>query len=112
MLPLNLLSPTGKGAYLMTGTWSTKALKEANRCSNSFALWGDDTHRSVPASIPATDATYVHYTSNNTIYGTQYNEIPTTDSHLVVDMSSDICSRPVDVSKFDVIFWVGFGMHS
>ena len=104
MLPLNLLSPTGKGAYLMTGTWSTKALKEAKRCSNSFALWEDDTHKKVPASIPDTDASYIHYTSNNTIYGTQYHERPATDSHLVVDMSSDICSRPVDVSKFDVIY--------
>ncbi len=104
MLPLNLLSPTEKGAYLMTGTWSTKALKEAKRCSKSISLWQDETHKSVPATISTTDAKYVHYTSNNTIYGTQYHHIPKTDVPLVVDMSSDICSRPINVSRFDVIY--------
>jgi len=104
MLPLNILSPSEKGAYIMTGTWSTKALKEAKRCSESFALWEDSSHKNVPKTISKTNSTYIHYTSNNTIYGTQFLDTPQTDSHLVVDMSSDICSRPVDVSDFDIIY--------
>ncbi|MEC7985083.1 MAG: 3-phosphoserine/phosphohydroxythreonine transaminase [Myxococcota bacterium] len=107
MLPLNLLTPEETGAYLMTGTWSTKALKEAKRCSQSQSIWEDSTNQSVPKnseySIPK-EATYLHYTSNNTIYGTQYSERPSTNIPLVVDMSSDICSRKIDVQKYDVIY--------
>ena len=104
MLPLNLLDPQEAGAYIMTGTWSTKALKEAKRCSKSLAIWEDASHKSIPTSIPTTSAKYLHYTSNNTIYGTQFAEKPSTDTRLVVDMSSDICSRRINVADYDVIY--------
>ena len=104
MLPLNILSPQDRGAYIMTGTWSTKALKEAKRCSDSIAIWEDPEHRSLPQDEIKSEATYVHYTSNNTIYGTQFHHIPNGGAHTVVDMSSDICSRQIDVSKFDIIY--------
>jgi phosphoserine aminotransferase len=104
MLPLNLLSPEEAGAYIMTGTWSTKALKEAKRCSKSIPLWEDSNHRTLPQETLENDATYLHYTSNNTIYGTQFHHVPQGGSHTVVDMSSDICSRRINVSDFDVIY--------
>lgn len=104
MLPLNLLSPKEVGAYIMTGTWSTKALKEAKRCSNSIALWEDPHHQTLPQTKLESDATYVHYTSNNTIYGTQFHHVPQGGAHTVVDMSSDICSRRINVADFDVIY--------
>jgi phosphoserine aminotransferase len=104
MLPLNLLSPTEAGAYVMTGTWSTKALKEAKRCSKSISLWEDPNNRSVPQGTLKSDAQFVHYTSNNTIYGTQFSRPPNVDTHLIVDMSSDICSQKINVSDFDVIY--------
>lgn len=104
MLPLNLLSPQEIGAYIMTGTWSTKALKEAKRCSNSVSVWEDPNHQTLPQEQIKSDASYIHYTSNNTIYGTQFHRMPTSEAHTVVDMSSDICSRRINVSDFDVIY--------
>lgn len=104
MLPLNLLSPQEAGAYIMTGTWSTKALKEAKRCSNGFSIWEDHNYQTLPQNKLTSDATYIHYTSNNTIYGTQFHHVPTREAHTVVDMSSDICSRRINVSDFDVIY--------
>ena len=104
MLPLNILSPEEVGAYIMTGTWSTKALKEAKRCSKSISIWEDPLHQSVPQEKLQSNATYIHYTSNNTIYGTQFHHTPTLETHTVVDMSSDICSRRINVADFDVIY--------
>ena len=104
MLPLNILLPHEAGGYIMTGTWSTKALKESKRCSQSFALWEDETHTSVAADIPSSQAKFIHYTSNNTIYGTQFSHTPKSNLPLVVDMSSDICSRTINVADFDIIY--------
>ncbi len=109
MAPINLLSPEDTAAYILTGTWSEKALKEAKRCSLSRECWKPEgTHTRVPRQNEyhvSDDAVYLHYTSNNTIYGTQFHEIPNVENgHLVADMSSDICSRNIDVSKHDLIY--------
>ncbi len=97
MIPMNLLGAGKKATYLNTGTWAKKAIKEAKELL----------FNRVPAESEYTvDPTseYLYFVSNNTIYGTQFAEMPTTDAMLVADMSSDILSRPVDVSKFGIIF--------
>jgi len=110
MSALNLLDPNDGADFVVTGAWSEKALKEAKRVSRSAAVWtpNDGIFNRVPADgsyIVSSDATYVHYTTNNTIFGTQFQSTPNVgDKPLVGDMSSDICSRPVDVSKHAVIY--------
>ena len=106
MIPLNL-GP--HGAYINTGTWSTRALAEARLQSESFEVWSSQaTHfDQVPSHSQAfntTKARYLHYTSNNTIYGTQFHAIPGTDLPLICDMSSDIFSRPLNIENFDLIY--------
>ncbi|MCB0456607.1 MAG: 3-phosphoserine/phosphohydroxythreonine transaminase [Flavobacteriaceae bacterium] len=105
MVAYNLLNH--KAAYLNTGTWSTKALKEAKLFGEviEVASSKDKNFNYVPKnySIP-TDADYFHCTSNNTIFGTQLNHFPTTQIPMVCDMSSDIFSRVLDFSKFDLIY--------
>ncbi|MDP3311936.1 3-phosphoserine/phosphohydroxythreonine transaminase [Lutibacter sp.] len=107
MVPYNLLKVGGKAAYLDTGVWSSKAYKEAKLLGevNVFASSKDKTYNYVPKNykVPA-DVDYVHTTSNNTIYGTQLKEFPKTDKLLVCDMSSDIFSRQLDFSQFDLIY--------
>ncbi len=104
MAPYNLLDK--KAAYLNTGAWSKKAIKEAQFLGEvvEVASSADTTYNYIPKGykVPS-DVSYFHYTSNNTIYGTQ---IPTPDVNvpLVADMSSDIFSRPIDVSKYDLIY--------
>lgn len=110
MAPLNLLKPGAKVDYADTGSWSAKAIKEAklladvNVVSSSKAT----TYDNIPKELnQSEDATYLHITSNNTIYGTQYKEWPTTlnpEGYLVADMSSDIFSRPIDWSKFGLVY--------
>ncbi|MFN3196833.1 MAG: 3-phosphoserine/phosphohydroxythreonine transaminase [Bradymonadia bacterium] len=98
------------GAYLNTGAWSTKALKEANILGKGSEIWSsaDTGFNAVPQPDEAlnlpSDTTYLHYTSNNTIYGTQYSAPPKVDVPLVCDMSSDIMSRPVDIGAHDFIY--------
>ena len=97
-----------KAGYINTGTWSTKAIKEAKAVGidlNVVASSEDKNFTYVPKGydIPA-DLDYFHYTSNNTIYGTQFKDVIETSVPLVCDMSSDIFSKPVDVSKFDLIY--------
>ena len=111
MSALNLLGPDDKADYILTGSWSQKALKDAKRCtSDAESIWapGDKVFNRVPSHGDYTvrdGAAFVHYTTNNTIYGTQFATTPDCDSTpLVADMSSDICSRPVDVSKHAVIY--------
>lgn len=109
MSALNLLGPGERADYLMTGVWSTKALKEAKRCSDAVAAWEQDgtpDHVPQPGSYTIReDAKYLHYTSNNTIYGTQFSALPEAgDRPLVGDLSSDIASRPVDVSRHAVLY--------
>ena len=105
MAAYNLLE--NKAAYLNTGTWSSKAIKEAKMFGTveEIASSADKNFNYIPKnySIPA-DADYFHCTSNNTIFGTQIKEFPTTTTPLVCDMSSDIFSRELDFSKFDIIY--------
>ncbi|WP_046755780.1 3-phosphoserine/phosphohydroxythreonine transaminase [Kordia jejudonensis] len=101
----NLLNT--KAAYLNTGTWSTKAIKEANLFGEvvEVASSKDKNFTYIPKGyeIPS-DADYFHCTSNNTIFGTQMKSFPETNVSLVCDMSSDIFSRQLDFSKFDLIY--------
>lgn len=107
MAPLNLLPEGGKSAYLDTGVWATKALKEAKKFGTVDVVASsiDKNYSYIPKgyAIP-TDAAYFHYTSNNTIYGTEVFDRPATDLPVVVDMSSDILSREINVSDYDLIY--------
>lgn len=105
MVPYNLLRT--KAAYLETGTWATNAIKEARLFGevDVVASSKDANFTYIPKdyTIPS-DADYFHFTSNNTIYGTEMRYDPESPVRLVADMSSDIFSRPVDVSKYDIIY--------
>lgn len=107
MVPMNLLGDGQTASYLDTGVWASKALKEAKFIGNVnvVASSKDANYTFIPKDfeIPA-DSAYFHYTSNNTIYGTELFEVPETDIPVVCDMSSDIMSRVIDVSKFDLIY--------
>ncbi len=109
MVPMNLLGGGKKATYLNTGVWSKKAIKEAKLFGEvEVAFSSDDTSfNRVPEDdeyTVAPDSEYLYLVSNNTIYGTQFAEFPEKDVMLVCDMSSDIFSRPLDVSKFGIIF--------
>jgi len=108
MAPFNLMKQEGgKAAYLNTGTWSTKAIKEAKRLGEvvEVASSKDRNFSYIPKgySIPS-DADFFHYTSNNTIFGTSVKATPQTNTLLVCDMSSDIFSREINVADFDLIY--------
>lgn len=105
MVPYNLLKT--KAAYLDTGTWANKAIKEAKLFGEVDVVASSkaDNYVYVPKdyTVPA-DADYFHITTNNTIYGTEIRKDLESPVPLVADMSSDIFSRPVDVSKYDLIY--------
>lgn len=105
MIPYNLMET--KAAYLNTGTWASKALKEAKLFGEvvEVASSKDTIYNYIPKDyvIPE-DADYFHITTNNTIYGTQLHEDLDSPVPLVADMSSDIFSRPIDVSKYALIY--------
>jgi phosphoserine aminotransferase len=107
MVPYNLL--VKKAAYLNTGSWASKAMKEAPHFGEvvEVASSKDKNYNYIPqgweANVP-NDADYLHYTTNNTIYGTQIHTDPNVNVPLVSDMSSDIFSRPIDVSKYGLIY--------
>lgn len=107
MIPLNL-KKKGKAAYIDTGVWSGKALKEAKRWMtvDVVASSKDKTYNYIPRIEKVEgDYDYVHITSNNTIFGTKWNTFPETgDIPLVCDASSNILSEPMDVSKFGIIY--------
>ncbi len=107
MVPMNLLPENGTAAYVQTGVWAKKAMKEAKMMGNVDVLASseDKNYNYVPKGyqIPSSSA-YLHLTSNNTIYGTQMKSYPDSPVPVVCDMSSDIFSCPVDVSKFDLIY--------
>ena len=107
MTPYNLLSINGRAAYLDTGTWSSKAIKEAKLLGNIevIASSKDKNYNYIPKNynIPS-DIDYFHCTSNNTIFGTQLKSFPKTNKLMVCDMSSDIFSRQLDFSQFDLIY--------
>jgi len=110
MVPLNLMNKNNKADYVNTGVWSKKALKEAGRYGkvNVVASSEDKTFSYIPELDPSTfdkEADYFHITTNNTIYGTRYTTLPDTGNvPLVADLSSDILSKPYDVSKFGLIY--------
>ncbi|MFP4475228.1 MAG: 3-phosphoserine/phosphohydroxythreonine transaminase [Desulfatibacillaceae bacterium] len=109
MMPMNLLPDGREADYVNTGTWSTKAIKEAQiqgKKVNVVASSEDRNFCYIPKDIGFTpNAAYVHLTSNNTIKGTQFAEFPDTGgAPILCDMSSDIMSRPLDVSKFGLIY--------
>jgi phosphoserine aminotransferase len=107
MVPYNLLTENGHAAYVNTGVWATKAIKEAKMIGNInvVASSEDKKFTYIPKGfeIPS-DADYLHLTSNNTIYGTQYKSFPKTSIPLVCDMSSDIFSRKVNANDFALIY--------
>jgi len=109
MIPMNLLGSGKKATYLNTGTWSKKAIKEAKLFGDIDVPFSSEeqTFNRVPTQDEYSvdpDSEYLYFVSNNTIYGTQFPVFPDTDKVLISDMSSDILSRKIDVSKFGIIF--------
>ncbi|MDY6851092.1 MAG: 3-phosphoserine/phosphohydroxythreonine transaminase [Thermodesulfobacteriota bacterium] len=109
MVPMNFLSSGATADYVNTGTWSTKAVKEAKILNQNIRVVASSEDRNfcyIPKKIDfSPGAIYAHLTSNNTIKGTQWAEFPDTGGiPLVADMSSDIMSRPLDVSPFGLIY--------
>lgn len=105
MVPYNLLGR--KASYLDTGTWASNAIKEARLFGevDVVASSREANYTYIPKDYTvAPDSDYFHFTTNNTIYGTEMRYDPTLPVRLVADMSSDIFSRPVDVSKYDIIY--------
>ncbi|HEX8577422.1 MAG TPA: 3-phosphoserine/phosphohydroxythreonine transaminase [Flavobacterium sp.] len=107
MVPYNLMKENGKAAYLDTGTWASGAIKEARNFGETVVVASskDANYSFIPKDfdIPS-DASYFHCTSNNTIFGTQIKDFPKTTIPVVCDMSSDIFSRVLDFSQFDLIY--------
>ncbi len=109
MLPMNLLSKDKTASYVETGAWAEKAIKEAKNFGNVHvaASSKDKNHSYIPklneSDVPA-DSVYLHITSNNTIFGTQWHEFPKATVPLVCDMSSDILSRQLNFKSFDLIY--------
>lgn len=106
-VPMNLMKTGGSAAYVNTGEWASRAIKEAKMLGNCevIASSEDKNFNYIPKGFHAPAGTdYLHITSNNTIFGTQYHAFPETDGLLVCDMSSDIFSRKMDFSKFDLIY--------
>ncbi|MDH5674512.1 MAG: 3-phosphoserine/phosphohydroxythreonine transaminase [Myxococcales bacterium] len=111
LIPMNLRNDAGSGDYIVTGTWGQKALGEAKIVATPHVAWDQSVegrYERLPKQDELNlrpDAPYVHLTSNNTIMGTQFFELPDTGAvPLVVDMSSDILWRPIDVSRFAMIY--------
>ncbi len=106
-VPYNLLKINGKAAYLDSGTWAAGAIKEAKNFGETSIVASSkaDNYNHIPKKyeIPK-DVDYFHCTSNNTIFGTQIKSFPETQVPIVCDMSSDIFSRVLDFSKFDLIY--------
>ncbi len=107
MVPYNFMKENGKASYLDTGVWASGAIKEAKLFGETLVVASskDENYNHIPKNytIPV-DADYFHTTSNNTIYGTQIKSFPETAVPMVCDMSSDIFSRVLDFSKFDLIY--------
>ena len=108
IVALNMMRDKKKAGYINTGTWASGAIKEAKKVGvdvNVFASSEDKNFNYLPKNytIPS-DLDYIHFTSNNTIFGTQFKEFPKTDLPLCSDMSSDIFSRVINVADFDIIY--------
>ena len=110
MTALNILRDGEQADFLVTGGWSQKALKEANRIGDATDIWNDaeNSFKSVPSDGEYSireDAVYLHYTSNNTLYGTQYHHLPDSSGKpRILDASSDIAGVPIDVSAHEIIY--------
>ncbi len=110
MVPMNLLPPGGSADYIVTGSWSEKAVKEAKRVGGVkiAGSTASENFARVPKQSELTldpAAAYVHYTTNNTIFGTEWHYVPDVGRvPLVADTSSDMFSRPIDVGKFGLIY--------
>jgi phosphoserine aminotransferase len=110
MIPMNFLAQGQKASYIQTGAWSEKAFKEATFFGTPVeaASTKENNYKNIPAIQDIKideDSAYVHLTSNNTIFGTQWKTFPKTgDIPLIADMSSDILSKKVDVSNFAMIY--------
>jgi len=107
MTAMNLLSAEESAGYVDTGAWSKKAIKEARAFGaiNKVATSEDTNYNYIPKGFEIPDdLKYLHITSNNTIFGTEFHELPETRVPIVADMSSNIFSRPIDVSRYDLIY--------
>jgi phosphoserine aminotransferase len=109
MVPMNILPAGAKADYIITGSWSKKAMKEAQKIGTiNVAATSEPDFTGVPAQADLKldpDAAYVHYTTNNTIFGTEWQYVPDVGSvPLVADASSDIFSGPIDVAKYALIY--------
>ena len=107
MIAINLMKKNSKAIYLDTGTWSSKAIKEAELFGETITIASskDNNYSYIPKkyNIPK-EASYFHCTSNNTVYGTQIKDFPKSPISLVCDMSSDIFSRNINIENFDLIY--------
>lgn len=107
MTAMNLLAEDATAAYVDTGSWSTKAIKEASLFGGVKVLASSKeanfTYIPKDYTVPA-DAAYLHLTTNNTIFGTQFHALPDTEVPIVADMSSDIFSRPIDADRYGLIY--------
>ena len=110
MIPQNILNGKAKACYVNTGAWSTKAIKEASKyCEVNVAASSEDTaFTTIPSDeqwAVDSEAAYLHYTANETIHGVEFGDVPDAKGlPLVCDMSSNILSRPVDVSRYGIIY--------
>ena len=110
MSALNYMGTHNTGGYIDTGTWSSKAIKEANKTGRSITISSskDKNYNYIPKdNYISTPIDYLHFTSNNTIYGTQFHKFPQKDNlklPIICDMSSDIMSREFDITNFDLIY--------
>ncbi len=106
-VPMNLLDENKTAAYINNGIWGSKAIKEAKLFGNvaEVSSTKDKNHSYIAKQFTVPDdAVYLHYTTNNTVEGTQWHEIPNVTVPLIADMSSDIFSKPMDWKKFSLIY--------
>lgn len=109
LIPMNLIGEGQTADYINAGAWGSKAVKAAQKVAKINVI--ADTAKLIPTCVPKLEdlkftdgAAYVHITSNETISGAQFKEFPKTEAPLIADMSSDILSRPLDVSQFGMIY--------
>lgn len=107
LIPFNVMAPGKKIGVIDTGVWSTKAIKAASYYGEAevIASSADKNYSYIPKNINIDPSLgYVHLTSNNTIFGTQFHQYPNSPVPVIADFSSDIFSRPVDINQFDLVF--------
>jgi phosphoserine aminotransferase len=110
MIPMNFLSENETADYIITGAWGEKAIIEAKRCGNTNEIFTTikNGYKSVPKQEElnfSQDAKYIHYTSNETIEGVEFNyDLEAVGKHVICDASSNILSKPIDISKYSMIY--------